>query len=119
MKKLGYCVGALLLCSGAALAQDVAQFGLKYLQVLAEDDKARVLKYTPHKGDKTPMHSHPATVVYVIRGGRVRSTFPDGSTKVTELKTGAALIRPPVTHADEALDDVEIVLVELKQQESR
>lgn len=116
MKKLGYGVGALLLlCSSAALAQDVAQFGLKYLQVLAEDDKVRVLKYTPHKGDKSPMHSHPATVVYVIKGGRVKSTFPNGSTKVTELKTGAAVIRPPVVHADEALDDVEIVLVELKK----
>lgn len=116
MKKPGYAVGALfLLCSAAASAQDVASFGLKFIQVLAEDDKARVLKYTPHAGDKSPMHSHPATVVYVIKGGRVKSTFPDGSTKVTELKTGAAVMRPPVTHADEALDDVEIVLVELKK----
>jgi hypothetical protein len=31
------------------------------------------------------------------------------------LKTGVALMRPPVTHADEALDDVELVLVELKK----
>jgi quercetin dioxygenase-like cupin family protein len=106
---------AFLLCSTAASAQDVAQFGLKYIQVLAEDDRARVLKYTPHAGDKSPMHSHPATVVYVIKGGRVKSTFPDGSTKLSELKTGTSVIRPPVTHADEALDDVELVLVELRK----
>lgn len=106
---------AFLLFTGAAAAQDVASFGLKFLQVLAEDDKARVLHYTPHAGDKSPMHSHPATVVYVVKGGRVKSTFPDGSTKITELKTGVSLIRPPVTHADEALDDVELVLVELKK----
>jgi quercetin dioxygenase-like cupin family protein len=116
MKKLGYgMVALLLLCSTAAPAQDVTQFGLKFIQVLAEDDRARVLKYTPHAGDKTPMHSHPATVVYVIRGGRVKSTFPDGSTRLTEVTTGQSLIRPPVTHADEALDDVELVLVELKK----
>ena len=116
MKKLGYGVGALLLlCSAAASAQDVASFGLKFIQVLAEDDKARVLKYTPHAGDKSPMHSHPATVVYVIKGGRVKSTFPDCSTKITTLTTGAALMRPPVTHADEALNEVELVLVELKK----
>ena len=42
-------------------------------------------------------------------------TMPDGSTKVAELKTGEALLRPPVTHADEALDDVEAILVEIKQ----
>lgn len=106
---------AFLLCSAAASAQDVASFGLKSIQVLAEDDKTRVLKYAPHAGDKSPMHSHPATVVYVIKGGRVKSTLPDGSTRITTLATGAAMIRPPVTHADEALDDVEIVLVELKK----
>ena len=116
MNKLaGLAALAFLLCSAAASAQDVASFGLKFIQVLAEDDKARVLKYTPHAGDKSPMHSHPATVVYVIKGGRVKSTFPDGSTRITELKTGTAVMRPPVTHADEALDDVEIVLVELKK----
>jgi len=116
MKKYAFAAAlSFLLFAGAAAAQDIASFNLKFIQVLAEDDKARVLKYTPHAGDKSPMHSHPATVVYVIKGGRVKSTFPDGSTKITEVKTGQSLIRPPVTHADEALDDVELVLVELKK----
>lgn len=74
-----------------------------------------MLRYTPHKGDKTPMHSHPSGVVYVIKGGRVKYSMPDESTKVSALKTGEALLRAPVTHADEALDDVEAILVELKQ----
>ena len=90
------------------------QYGVKHLSVLAEDQKVRVLLYSPHRGDKTPMHSHPSTVVYVRKGGRVKYTFPDGSTKISELKTGEALIRPPVTHADEALDDVEAILTEIK-----
>jgi hypothetical protein len=54
-------------------------------------------------------------VVYVVKGGKVRYTFPDGTTKEGELKTGAAMIRPPVTHADEALTDVESILIELKK----
>jgi hypothetical protein len=41
--------------------------------------------------------------------------MPDGSTKIVELRTGEALLRPPVTHADEALDDVEAILIEVKQ----
>jgi hypothetical protein len=41
--------------------------------------------------------------------------MPDGSTTIAVLKTGEALIRPPVTHSDEALDDVESILVEIKQ----
>jgi quercetin dioxygenase-like cupin family protein len=106
---------SLLAAPSAAFAQDAMTYGVKHLSVLAEDQKTRVLRYAPHKGDKTPMHSHPATVVYVVKGGRVKYTLPDGSTSITELKTGAALQRPPVTHADEALDDVEAIMVEMKR----
>jgi hypothetical protein len=61
------------------------------------------------------IHPHPTTVVYVLKGGRIKYTTPDGSVKIVELKTGETLIRPPVTHADEALDDVDAILVEIKQ----
>ena len=52
--------------------------------------------------------------INVTKGGRVRFTMPDGSTRDAELKTGNTLLRPPVTHADEALDDLEVILIELK-----
>lgn len=104
-----------LLLSTVLLAQDAMQYGLKHLKVLAEDDTVRVLEYSPKRGDRTPMHSHPASVVYVLKGGRVKYTLPDGSTKISELKTGEALLRPPVTHSDEALDDVDSILIELKK----
>jgi quercetin dioxygenase-like cupin family protein len=99
----------------AVFGQDAMQYGVKHLTVLAEDQKVRVLQYAPHKGDKTPMHSHPSAVVYVLKGGRVKYTMPDGNTKVSELKAGEAFIRPPIVHSDEALDDVETILIELKQ----
>ena len=109
-------VGGLgLVFATALLAQDPMKYGVRHLKVLAEDDKVRVLDYSPQKGEKTPMHSHPASVVYVVKGGRVKYTLPDGSTKISEFKTGEALLRPAVTHADEALDDVESILIELKQ----
>jgi quercetin dioxygenase-like cupin family protein len=104
-----------VLFSAILLAQDAMQYGVKHLKVLAEDDKVRVLEYSPKKGDKTPMHSHPASVVYVVKGGNVKYTMPDGSTRISELKTGQALLRPPVTHADEALDEVDAILIELKK----
>lgn len=115
MKKLVVLMGSsLLLSASMACGQDAMQYGVKHLKVLAEDQRVRVLKYTPQKGDKTPMHSHPSTVVYVIKGGKVRFTMPDGSIRDAELNTGDALLRPPVTHADEALDDLDVVLVEIK-----
>jgi beta-alanine degradation protein BauB len=106
--------GVGLLFSVQLLGQDAMQYGVKHLKVLAEDDKVRVLEYSPKKGDRTPMHSHPSMVVYVMKGGRVKFTLPDGSTKVSELKTGETILRAPVTHADEALDDLDAILVELK-----
>jgi quercetin dioxygenase-like cupin family protein len=108
-------VSFLLFSCPAVFGQDAMQYGVKHLTVLAEDQKVRVLRYAPHKGDKTPIHSHPSTVVYVLKGGKVKYTLPYGSTKTSELKTGEALLRPPVTHSDEALDDVEAILIEIKQ----
>jgi beta-alanine degradation protein BauB len=99
----------------AVFAQDVVQYGVKHIKVLAEDDKVRVLQFTPSKGDKTPMHSHPETVLYVIKGGKTRITLPDGSSNIVELKAGQALLRPPVTHADKAIDDIDAIIVELKK----
>jgi beta-alanine degradation protein BauB len=96
------------------LAQDVMQQRLPFLQVMAEDDKVRVLRYAPAAGYKSAMHSHPEAVVVVLKGGRVRYTFPDGTQKIIELKTGDVMIRPPVTHRDEAIDPVESILVEIK-----
>jgi quercetin dioxygenase-like cupin family protein len=108
--------GAVVLFSSLVSAQDAMQYGLKHLQVLAEDGKVRVLKYTPERGDKTPVHSHPSTVLYIVKGGKVRITMPDGSATDATLRSGDALLRPPVTHADEALDDLEVILIELKNQ---
>jgi quercetin dioxygenase-like cupin family protein len=104
-----------LLSCPAVFGQDAMQYGLKHLKVLAEDQKVRVVRYAPKRGDKTPIHSHPSMVVYIVKGGRVKFTMPDGSTKITDFKTGEVILRAPVTHSDEALDDVEAILVELKQ----
>lgn len=106
--------GLLLLVPSVVFSQDVLQYKLKHLKLLAEDDRVRVLKFEPKKGDRTPIHSHPATVVYVIQGGRVRVTLADGTVRESEFKSGDTMIRPPVTHSDEALDDMEMVIVELK-----
>jgi len=106
-------VGAAVCCP--LIAQDAMQYGLKFQNVVAENDKVRVVHYTPQPGDKTPVHSHPNYVVYVVKGGKVKYTLPDGTTTVSDLKTGAVYLKGPVTHSDEALDAVETIIVELKQ----
>jgi beta-alanine degradation protein BauB len=109
-------IGGWIMLGGiaGAFAQDVMLQRLPSLKLVAEDDKVRVLRFAPAAGDKSAMHSHPESVVVVLRGGRVRYTFPDGTQKTIELKTGDAMIRPPVTHWDQAIDPVESILVEIK-----
>jgi quercetin dioxygenase-like cupin family protein len=109
-------IACLALLAAPCWAQDVMRYHVKHITVLAEDANTRVLRYAARAGDKTPMHSHPASVVYVVKGGRVKITAPDGSVTITTLKTGTVSLRPPVTHADEALDDVEMILFERKPQ---
>jgi hypothetical protein len=55
MNKVAALTVSILLFSGpAAFGQDAMKYGVKHLTVLAEDQKVRVLRYAPHKGDKTP-----------------------------------------------------------------
>jgi quercetin dioxygenase-like cupin family protein len=108
-------IACLLLLACPAFGQDVMTYHVEHISVLAEDQDVRVLRYAPRKGDRTPMHSHPASVLYVIKGGRIKTILPDGTATISALKTGTVLLRPPVTHADEALDDVEAILIERKK----
>jgi quercetin dioxygenase-like cupin family protein len=45
-----------------------------------------VLEFTAKKGDRTPMHSHPAYVVYIVKAGTSRFTLADG-TSFEKLKS--------------------------------
>jgi quercetin dioxygenase-like cupin family protein len=115
MKTLVAAMALILTLLTSLFAQDVMQTGVKHIKVLAEDDKVRVLHFTPSKGDKTSLHSHPETVLYVVKGGKIRTTLADGTLTVVELKTGQTSLRPPVTHSDEALDDIDAIIIELKK----
>jgi hypothetical protein len=41
--------------------------------------------------------------------------LPNGTSTVSDLKSGQAFLRPPVTHSDEALDDLDAIIIELKK----
>ena len=62
------------------------------------------------------MHSHPANVVYVVAGGKLRFTSPDGKSQDMELNTGETMYREPTTHAVENIGktNIKALLIELK-----
>lgn len=99
-----------------ASAQDVAVVNARTIKVKLDNPHARVMEATLQPGDKEGMHSHPATILYIIQGGKVRNHFPDGSTNEVEMKTGDVVYREPLTHWAENIGSttVRIIVVELK-----
>jgi quercetin dioxygenase-like cupin family protein len=105
----------------SASAQDPAVVNSKTIKVKFENDRVRVLEAELPPGTKEQVHSHPAYVIYVLAGGKVRNYTADGKTTETELKTGDVLYRVPLTHAAENIGNttMHLILVELKTPASR
>ena len=96
--------------------QDAATVNAKYIVVKLDNPRVRVFDVTLKPGEKEKTHSHPASVVYVIEGGKIRNHASDGTVAEAELKTGDVVYREPLTHWAENIGNttIRLVLVELK-----
>lgn len=86
------------------------------IKLRLENSRVRVLEATLKPGDKEKTHSHPAYVIYVIEGGRVRTHGTDGTSTEADFKTGDVIYRDAVTHWAENIGKttIRLELVELK-----
>ena len=109
---VGFILGA-----ASVPAQDPAVVNAKTIKVKFENERVRVLEAELPPGTKEEVHSHPAYVIYVQTGGKVRNYAADGKTTESELKSGDVLFREPLTHAAENIGNttMHFILVELKQ----
>ena len=111
-------VAASLLLAAAtpAPAQDPAVVNASTIRVNLENDRVRVLEATLPPGAKEQLHSHPAYVIYVIAGGKVRNHAVDGKVTESEFATGDTIYRDPLTHWAENIGTttIHMILVELK-----
>lgn len=97
-------------------AQDPLVVNSNTIALKLENSRVRVLEATLKPGDKEKTHSHPAYVIYVIEGGRVRTHGTDGSVVEADFKTGDVIYREAVTHWAENIGKttIRLELVELK-----
>lgn len=85
--------------------------------VIYEDDKMRVLKVTVPKGATAEMHWHPHNINYILSGGTLQFTKPDGVVVSVDLQEGQVTsATTDSSHAVENTGDstVETIQVELK-----
>ena len=69
-----------------------------YKQVF-DNDRVRVSEITFNPGDKAPMHTHSlAHIVYILEGGELTLTYPDGKSAVATAQAGQVLWFPAETH---------------------
>jgi quercetin dioxygenase-like cupin family protein len=110
------CALLMLVGPGAAPAQDPVVVNAKTIRARLDNDRVRVLEARLEPGDKEQMHSHPASVFYVIAGGKLRNHGADGKTTESTLETGAVVYRDPLTHWAENIGTttIHLILVELK-----
>ena len=105
---------ALLFVAGTALAQDVVKVAPDKVKVLLENERVRVNDVRIKPGEKVPMHSHPANIVYILGDYKIKSTSPDGKTQEVEGKAGAAVWREALTHSVENVGSTEVHVVEIE-----
>jgi quercetin dioxygenase-like cupin family protein len=106
----------LAVLSRTTQAQDPVKLSPQYYKVLLENDQVRIVEYRLKAGEKEPMHSHSAGVVYVLSGAKLKFSYPDGRTEEKAAATGEAIWWEPTTHAVENIGDTEAhaIAVDLK-----
>jgi quercetin dioxygenase-like cupin family protein len=107
---------ALLGLATAPAAQDPVAVAPAVYKVEIDNAWVRVIRTRRAPHQKSPMHSHPATVVVCLTDSRQRVTTAGGTVSEVTHKAGDVIYSEPVTHAEESLSDqpLEAVVVELK-----
>ncbi len=114
---VGVVVGVGLgLAAGVAWAQDPAQVGPHVYTVKFENERVRVSEIHFDVGESIPMHEHPDHFVYVLTGGTLRLSYPDGRTADVAAVPGQVLWIPAESHAAVNIGSTEFkgLVVELK-----
>lgn len=94
---------------------DAANIAPDLHTVLYEDEKMRVLKVVVPVGAAAEMHWHPHNINYILAGGVLQFTKPDGSVMEVKLKEGQ--VTSLVTESNHAVMNTGVTTVETLQVE--
>ena len=98
-----------------AMAQDKAKAKSSDLpslsKVILENDKVRVIESTFKPGDVSPSRVRNPRVSYVVKGGTLERTYPDGKKTKVERKTGTAEWNERDTYSVKNIGKTTVVLI--------
>lgn len=99
-----------------AFAEDPLVVGPDVYKLVFENENIRIMEATFTPGASIGMHSHPGHAVYLLAGGQLRLSYPDGSNKDMDVPTGQALWIPAESHAAEnvGIGEVRVLVIEPK-----
>lgn len=84
-------------------------------RVLLENAEVLVIETTYPKSGSVPMHGHRVPhVLYVIEGGTVQTTAPDGSVSTVEVHPGQTLWRDAQSHSTCNIGSTTVRIVEVE-----
>lgn len=118
MKNIISLMALLLFITSASLAQDWAKVDPKMNNILADTTLLRATVCIIEPGEKSNVHTHPASFFYALTDGKIKVYYTDGLVETMELKAGDyGYGDPEKPHQTENLGDktVKFLLVELKE----
>jgi quercetin dioxygenase-like cupin family protein len=100
----------------SAEARDPLEVDPQHYTVEFENERVRVIRLRYAPGEKSVMHSHPASVSVFLTDFYGQFTFPDGKTEEARAHAGQVFWDDPVAHLPENLSDkpFELIQIELK-----
>jgi len=101
--------------AGAQDANDAVSVDPDVHHVILDNEFIRVFDARASRGTKSPMHSHPPSVLVSLDSTRFRMTTPDGKTSIFDLNPGQVLWIEGVRHSWELLaGELHVIGVEIK-----
>lgn len=109
-----------LLAGLAVLAKDNASEKVVRPQLLVDNQKVKMVRWTLQPGERSPVHTHSLDHVYVVvHGSKIREYVSDGKINDDEQETGRAAysVGRGKTHSFENVGTgpYEMISIELKQ----
>lgn len=84
-------------------------------RVLLENAEVAVIETAYPKGGSVPMHGHRFPhVLYIIEGGTVQTTAPDGSVSTMELRPWQTIWRDAQSHSMRNIGSTTVRIVEVE-----